>query len=175
MKRPLITLHRLIGPLVTFRLLISHLFLQQRFLKLLKTLILKNLKLASEIVAVPLCYIFNLSILIDCLWTTTASLKVINNITEALKNKQCCLSLFIGFSKAFDIVDHAILIERLAAAGFSVHAVGWFANYLKDKSQAVQLEGVSSEVEFVHKGVPQGSVLGPLLFTLYINNIQCWG
>ena len=95
-------------------------------------------------------------------------MKVINGITEALDNKQCCLSLFIDFSKAFDTVGHDILTERLTAAGFSVHAVGWFANYLTDRSQAVQVEGVSSEVQSVHKGVPQVSVLGPLL---NINNI----
>ena len=94
-----------------------------------------------------------------------------NDISEALDNKQCCLSLFIDFSKAFDTVDHDILTKRLAAVEFSVHAVGWIANYLIDRTHAVQLEGATSEVLVVHKGVPQGSVLGPLLFTLYINSI----
>ena len=67
-------------------------------------------------------------------------MKVINNILEALNSKKCCLSLFIDFSKAFDTVDHSILLDRLKASGFSDQAVGWFANYLSGRSQAVQLE-----------------------------------
>lgn len=98
--------------------------------------------------------------------TVTAALKVINDITEALDNKQCCLS-FIDFSKAFDTVDHITLIGRLWL-GFSQQAVGWFANYFTGRTQAVRIEGSASEVLQVKKGIPQGSVLGPLLFTIYM-------
>lgn len=96
-------------------------------------------------------------------------MKVANDVLEALDNKQCCLSLFINFSKAFHIVDHSILLELLKASGFSEHAVRWFMSYLTDKTQAVPSEGVMSEVLQIHKGVHQGSVLGPLLFSVYIN------
>lgn len=63
--------------------------------------------------------------------------------TEALTKKQCCPSGFIDFSKTFDTMDHDILAEYLTA-------VGWFA------------KRVSSEIHFIQKGVPQGTVLGPL-------------
>jgi len=91
--------------------------------------------------------------------TSTAALKVINDITEALDNKQCCLSLLIDFSKAFDTVDHDIFTEYLQQLGFLYMQLDGLQTILK------------TEARPVHKGVPQGSVLGLLLFSLYLNNI----
>lgn len=94
--------------------------------------------------------------------TITAALKVVNDISVALDKKQDCASLFIDLSKAFDTVDHSVLKLRLINTGLSEQAVAWFSNYLSDRSQCITYDGLCSDTLFVCKGVPQGSVLGPL-------------
>lgn len=69
--------------------------------------------------------------------TSTATVRVVNDITNALDNRKYCAALFIDLSKAFDTVDHAILLGKLSSIGLGLDACRWFHDYLKDRSQAV--------------------------------------
>ena len=89
----------------------------------------------------------------------------------SMDNKQCTLAVFLDLSKAFDTIDHMTLLSKLAHHGVRGIAFEWFRNYLTNRRQYVQINGKISNTENVTYGVPQGSVLGPLLCIIYTNDL----
>ena len=93
-----------------------------------------------------------------------ALLELTNNISDAFEIKKCILGLFLDLSMAFDCVDHQILIQQIKHYDVLGTALDWFDSYLHDKMQYVSINDKSSATKNVNIGVPQGSVLGPLMF-----------
>ena len=81
------------------------------------------------------------------------------------------IGIFVDLSKAFDTLNHNILLQKLISYGIRGSVNDWFQSYLEDREQFVLLNDVSSNKRKITTGVPQGSILGPLLFSVYINDI----
>ena len=104
--------------------------------------------------------------------TEQAVTSIISNIEKAKEEKRSSYCIFLDFAKAFDTVNHEILLYKLNHYGISGVAHKLFESYLTNRKQQTEVSGTLSDVGIIKHGVPQGSVLGPLLFLIYINDIS---
>uniref|UniRef100_A0A3B3IP09 Reverse transcriptase domain-containing protein n=1 Tax=Oryzias latipes TaxID=8090 RepID=A0A3B3IP09_ORYLA len=103
--------------------------------------------------------------------TDLAIMKIVEEISTAIDKKKYTIGVFMDLKKAFDTIDHSILISKLYAYGVRGIALNWITSYLKNRQQYVQFGGKKSDLMNIICGLPQGSIVGPKLFILYINDI----
>ena len=103
--------------------------------------------------------------------TNHSLMEITEEIKESIDNGKFGCGIFIDLKKAFDTVNHQILLTKLEHYGIRGAILKWFESYLSNRKQYVFHNGVASDMEAISCGVPQGSVLGPLLFLIYVNDL----
>ena len=103
--------------------------------------------------------------------TSLAIFDLVEELTTALDDNKITIGVFIDLRKAFDTIDHDLLLKKMEHFGIRGIVNSWLSSYLTNRKQYVSLPEASSDLLDIVCGVPQGSVLGPILFIMYINDI----
>ena len=103
--------------------------------------------------------------------TETTNCAIMNDMIEIIRNNQCGILVMIDLSAAFDTVDHTYLLEDLKNVGIEEDCYRWYETYLRGREVTVIISNKKSEIKKLTKGVPQGSVLGPMLFSIYTREL----
>ena len=101
-----------------------------------------------------------------------AALELTDRIRHEIDQKKIPFSVFLDLSKAFDTLNHSILLIKLKYHGIKDTPLDWFRSYVTQRLQYVEYDGIPSSTREIETGVPQGSILGPLLFIIYMNDIH---
>lgn len=103
--------------------------------------------------------------------TEDALYNVTKFISEALDKGDKALGIFLDLAKAFDTVDHRLIIKVFSSYGINGICLNWFKSYLNKRKQITNINGILGQLKEVVYGVPQGSILGPIFFIMYINSL----
>ena len=130
------------------------------------------------VVAQSMAYLEQHSLLTNCQdgyrkgrSTLSSTTTLTNHIYHNIEGGWVTSAVFIDFRKAFDCVNHDILVKKISNIGFDKKSTNWFHHYLKDRTQLTLAKGLKSSIKSISCGVPQGSILGPILFLIYLNDL----